>query len=159
MIRRPPRAKRTDTLFPYTTLFRSQRRRVGVGDVRVRRIAQDNRVLPGIMLEIVVDALLFHQPADELERGLAVLNAIVAFAVGLAEGRAEVREAVLAEDLQDDVASALLLKDPAVGRTAEEPEPGTQCRPVGRETAGDAAIGEPAEVGNAAWRESGGEDV
>src|SRR3546814_10041412 len=25
MIRRPPRSKRTDTLFPYTTLFRSQR--------------------------------------------------------------------------------------------------------------------------------------
>src|SRR3546814_8886939 len=56
-----------------------------------------------------------------------------------------VREAVLAEDLQDDVASALLLKDPAVGRTAEEPEPGTQCRAVGRETVGDAAIVEPAD--------------
>src|SRR3546814_11213090 len=26
MIRRPPRSKRTDTLFPYTTLFRSPRR-------------------------------------------------------------------------------------------------------------------------------------
>src|SRR3546814_6019136 len=26
MIRRPPRATRTDTLFPYTTLFRSSRR-------------------------------------------------------------------------------------------------------------------------------------
>src|SRR3546814_11894647 len=26
MIRRPPRSKRTDTLFPYTTLFRSERR-------------------------------------------------------------------------------------------------------------------------------------
>src|SRR3546814_1899503 len=29
MIRRPPRSTRTDTLFPYTTLFRSARRRVG----------------------------------------------------------------------------------------------------------------------------------
>src|SRR3546814_17858533 len=29
MIRRPPRSTRTDTLFPYTTLFRSQRRLVG----------------------------------------------------------------------------------------------------------------------------------
>src|SRR3546814_20190111 len=28
MIRRPPRSTRTDTLFPYTTLFRSQRRPV-----------------------------------------------------------------------------------------------------------------------------------
>src|SRR3546814_2280428 len=29
MIRRPPRSTRTDTLFPYTTLFRSCRRRSG----------------------------------------------------------------------------------------------------------------------------------
>src|SRR3546814_10333460 len=28
MIRRPPRSTRTDTLFPYTTLFRSQRHRL-----------------------------------------------------------------------------------------------------------------------------------
>src|SRR3546814_7449537 len=27
MLRRPPRSTRTDTLFPYTTLFRSERRR------------------------------------------------------------------------------------------------------------------------------------
>src|SRR3546814_10912790 len=31
MIRRPPRSTRTDTLFPYTTLFRSGRRLAGVG--------------------------------------------------------------------------------------------------------------------------------
>src|SRR3546814_13337931 len=30
MIRRPPRSTRTDTLFPYTTLFRSDRRRIGL---------------------------------------------------------------------------------------------------------------------------------
>src|SRR3546814_11477639 len=30
MIRRPPRSTRTDTLFPYTTLFRSGRRHIGV---------------------------------------------------------------------------------------------------------------------------------
>src|SRR3546814_5908429 len=29
MIRRPPRSTRTDTLFPYTTLFRSHRSRLG----------------------------------------------------------------------------------------------------------------------------------
>src|SRR3546814_13916222 len=32
MSRRPPRATRTDTLFPYTTLFRSQARRHGGHD-------------------------------------------------------------------------------------------------------------------------------
>src|SRR3546814_19482699 len=31
MIRRPPRSTRTDTLFPYTTLFRSEGRR-GIGE-------------------------------------------------------------------------------------------------------------------------------
>src|SRR3546814_1637509 len=31
MIRRPPRSTRTDTLFPYTTLFRSVRRHAGNG--------------------------------------------------------------------------------------------------------------------------------
>src|SRR3546814_2423832 len=41
MIRRPPRSTRTDTLFPYTTLFRSRRtgapeppRRMGLHDAR-----------------------------------------------------------------------------------------------------------------------------
>src|SRR3546814_2345546 len=36
MIRRPPRSTRTDTLFPYTTLFRSLSRRLDSG--RSRRI-------------------------------------------------------------------------------------------------------------------------
>src|SRR3546814_7620883 len=39
MIRRPPRSTRTDTLFPYTTLFRSPRlcrRRTSYGDDAIR---------------------------------------------------------------------------------------------------------------------------
>src|SRR3546814_4668742 len=45
MIRRPPRSTRTDTLFPYTTLFRSETpcntfrgmlHGAGVGDLRIR---------------------------------------------------------------------------------------------------------------------------
>src|SRR3546814_12151435 len=41
MIRRPPRSTRTDTLFPYTTLFRSRRcaRRHGRAGARIRRRA------------------------------------------------------------------------------------------------------------------------
>src|SRR3546814_10570474 len=34
MIRRPPRSTRTDTLFPYTTLFRSKAQRVAAADYR-----------------------------------------------------------------------------------------------------------------------------
>src|SRR3546814_5681126 len=36
MIRRPPRSTRTDTLFPYTTLFRSPRLRIGEAPRRDR---------------------------------------------------------------------------------------------------------------------------
>src|SRR3546814_11924450 len=35
-IRRPPRSTRTDTLFPYTTLFRSIARIVGAGGLDLR---------------------------------------------------------------------------------------------------------------------------
>src|SRR3546814_6186784 len=48
MIRRPPRSKRTDTLLPYTTLFRSidrrsiQRRRFRCGE-RCRRCGEPHR--------------------------------------------------------------------------------------------------------------------
>src|SRR3546814_1307445 len=35
MIRRPPRSTRTDTLFPYTTLFRSTRTQLGAAFVRI----------------------------------------------------------------------------------------------------------------------------
>src|SRR3546814_16722244 len=42
MIRRPPRSTRTDTLFPYTTLFRSTQRVFGVapyaGVFKLRRV-------------------------------------------------------------------------------------------------------------------------
>src|SRR3546814_5717150 len=37
MIRRPPRSTRTDTLVPYTTLFRSDRRNYGESDCRGSR--------------------------------------------------------------------------------------------------------------------------
>src|SRR3546814_16264484 len=38
MIRRPPRSKRTDTLFPYTTLFRSEERLKAV----LKELSQDD---------------------------------------------------------------------------------------------------------------------
>src|SRR3546814_18988100 len=38
MIRRPPRSTRTDPLFPYTTLFRSDRDRPRAGAQRLRRV-------------------------------------------------------------------------------------------------------------------------
>src|SRR3546814_13737854 len=45
MIRRPPRSTRTDTLFPYTTLFRSMSRLTAaqVLDIRERCAAGENQ--------------------------------------------------------------------------------------------------------------------
>src|SRR3546814_3429067 len=45
MIRRPPRSTRTDTLFPYTTLFRSKREgRIGMpGHIQHGKIIADER--------------------------------------------------------------------------------------------------------------------
>src|SRR3546814_15262390 len=48
MIRRPPRSTRTDTLFPYTTLFRS---------VEARHGGQDGRAHLGDVRGQLVDAL------------------------------------------------------------------------------------------------------
>src|SRR3546814_2445787 len=43
MIRRPPRSTRTDTLFPYTTLFRSDRR---MGTLETLRLDDNITILP-----------------------------------------------------------------------------------------------------------------
>src|SRR3546814_6529485 len=47
MIRRPPRSTRTDTLFPYTTLFRSSDkvRNPGLPNARTRRLSQPEACL------------------------------------------------------------------------------------------------------------------
>src|SRR3546814_10597831 len=46
MIRRPPRSTRTDTLFPYTTLFRARVLTRGVGHPVLRREGCDPVFLP-----------------------------------------------------------------------------------------------------------------
>src|SRR3546814_5761455 len=54
MIRRPPRSTRTDTLFPYTTLFRS---RLAVGEDEARRLLDDaidgRQAEPGPLADIL----------------------------------------------------------------------------------------------------------
>src|SRR3546814_15638190 len=58
MIRRPPRSTRTDTLFPYTTLFRSVRRRnrSGVEDIEGLRLVGTERHDAAAGKEVVADA-------------------------------------------------------------------------------------------------------
>src|SRR3546814_16890640 len=58
MIRRPPRSTRTDTLFPYTTLFRSEfveQRLVGVGvDLAVQQLLGTGHGQRGHLLALAV---------------------------------------------------------------------------------------------------------
>src|SRR3546814_10065251 len=52
MIRRPPRSTRTDTLFPYTTLFRSRTRLIrdlAIGELKQFELAKLYKVSPGAM--------------------------------------------------------------------------------------------------------------
>src|SRR3546814_1341919 len=70
MIRRPPRSTRTDTLFPYTTLFRSVGHEVGDGFLHDARafdhLGQEH--LAGAE-EVADDVHAVHQRAlDDLER-------------------------------------------------------------------------------------------
>src|SRR3546814_8744374 len=66
MIRRPPRSTRTDTLFPYTTLFRSRDR----GDDADRLLEHDDALVAGMTRQhVAVDALGFlGKPFDEVGR-------------------------------------------------------------------------------------------
>src|SRR3546814_14590897 len=53
MIRRPPRSTRTDTLFPYTTLFRSMRRKLTVAGLDPNpRTYIEHRILTPIGVKI-----------------------------------------------------------------------------------------------------------
>src|SRR3546814_16444715 len=90
MIRRPPRSTRTDTLFPYTTLFRSGGV-PAVGDLRQRRVerfAQTRDDLRQRIGEVAVlaaaEAVTCHDDAAAEQRAI-----LVAADKGLAILRAE----------------------------------------------------------------------
>src|SRR3546814_18110929 len=88
MIRRPPRSTRTDTLFPYTTLFRS----AGIGREELQRRGlrrgrgDDDRIFHrAIFFELTHDlrdgrALLADGDVDAIEL-LALIGALVGFAL------------------------------------------------------------------------------
>src|SRR3546814_5446992 len=60
MIRRPPRSTRTDTLFPYTTLFRSDRDAARAVDEQVgeRRRQHLRLALAGVVIGLEIDRIL-----------------------------------------------------------------------------------------------------
>src|SRR3546814_8825314 len=73
MIRRPPRATRTDTLFPYTTLFRTIRQSTKDG-VPFAKYMSDNGMIPGIKVDKGTHALAGF-PGEVVTEGLDGLRA------------------------------------------------------------------------------------
>src|SRR3546814_2916840 len=65
MIRRPPRSTRTDTLFPYTTLFRSI---LGKGRVDISRGNPGNAITGDIVLVQVKIAQRYPRRCPEAKR-------------------------------------------------------------------------------------------
>src|SRR3546814_10040322 len=75
MLRRPPRSTRTDTLFPYTTLFRSKRGHIAcfqptilkypVGLIRIFVIAGKNHVATHQQLIGLAQAIFKTQRSEE----------------------------------------------------------------------------------------------
>src|SRR3546814_5699192 len=78
MIRRPPRSTRTDTLFPYTTLFRSVERRVArqVEASKVLRIGFLLRAGPGRSRRQSQDGARSEEHTSELQSLMRISYAV-----------------------------------------------------------------------------------
>src|SRR3546814_5772638 len=73
MIRRPPRSTRTDTLFPYTTLFRSERQAV----VAPHPLALRREDVAGLGGQVAVQEFAERPLADEADAGGIFLGGVV----------------------------------------------------------------------------------
>src|SRR3546814_12827393 len=73
MIRRPPRSTRTDTLFPYTTLFRSGLRAASLPPEGVQMIPTRDRAAVGAMLASsgLIDIIVPRGGRSLIERVMA----------------------------------------------------------------------------------------
>src|SRR3546814_10144616 len=97
MIRRPPRSTRTDTLFPYTTLFRSG-------------VERASAIIPGFSVSfgiLVVMLMMLRLDYSRLVLAGAYICAIFIFYLGYAQifGRRRFKIAVI--PLGDDILSLL----------------------------------------------------
>src|SRR5665213_2356413 len=78
------------------------------------------------MLEVIVNAQVLHQTADEVEIGFAVLDAVLQGSIGPGQAVLKISEAMILEDFFNNVGNRHLLKDAAIRRAGQEPQPGNQ---------------------------------
>src|SRR3546814_11553353 len=74
MIRRPPRSTRTDTLFPYTTLFRSHQGADPVPRDLCVRDAPRSPCAPDLLRSASLSGLRSHRRPERLDRKSTRLN-------------------------------------------------------------------------------------
>src|SRR3546814_13430956 len=99
MVRRPPRSTRTDTLFPYTTLFRSGRHRAAV--------------------EQRSESLAEHSGAGRRQQAHAALDAAsVVGALQQVDGMERIEDVDLHAATALDVPAEALLEDAEIGRAS-----------------------------------------
>src|SRR3546814_2346020 len=85
MLRRPPRPTRTDTLFPYTTLFRSNAKEIRLDvalDPRAGPISGDPDRLQQIMWNLLSNAVKFTPQRGQVQIRLECLISHVEIGVG-----------------------------------------------------------------------------
>ncbi len=90
--------------------------------MRPRRIGQHQLELPQLVLEEIVDPLVLHQPADEIEIGLLVLHAVIPGPIGTRQPLLH-HVRILAEHLRQDRRRIHLLEDLAIRRPRHVPDP------------------------------------
>src|SRR3546814_14325115 len=94
MIRRPPRSTRTDTLFPYTTLFRSASGRASKTFTGSDTAYKELVALPDVDVVLIATPWEWHLPMalDAMNAGKQTLVEVPAVMTGaVADGRAAFR--------------------------------------------------------------------
>src|SRR5262245_21271891 len=86
------------------------------------------------MLEEVVDAFFLEQPRDEVEMGLAILDAKVALRIALVAAKLHVCNAGTLQHLLHDLERSQMLKDSAIARECEKPQRRNHLQPIRRES-------------------------
>src|SRR5450830_333796 len=105
--------------------------------------AEHQQVLVGAMAEVKAQAFFLAQTLDEIQVGFVVLGAVFAFGMRLrtllkVESVGE--DAVLLEDLGDDIRYALVLEDPLLGAVLQVRQARDQCQLIASQALGGLAL-------------------
>ena len=98
------------------------------------------------MLEEVVDSLLFHQPGYKVVVCFTVLDTVLARCEVRIQSELEIAKPEIVENLGNDLRRRLVLKDPAIGRSGQEPKPWRHFRAIHRQPPILRSLRKPCDV-------------